>query len=127
MKGVSKESIEDLIRKNKLELAPTQHTLCIPIIDRIFRKMVAGIRFADIKVKDKMICDGHHRYVASHLANVPIGIVPAWTTSSTVVRDWITVLLATEDWDSRAKVKFLNEQDARFNNMSLDELVEKLK
>jgi len=35
-----------------------------------------GDRFPAIKVDGNIIVDGHHRYIASRIANIPIDIVP---------------------------------------------------
>jgi hypothetical protein len=41
--------------------------------------------------------------------------------------DWNAVVFDDEDWDTEAKIKMLNEQDARFNNMSIEEISNHLK
>jgi hypothetical protein len=89
--------------------------------------MKVGIKFSDIKVYDSVICDGHHRYLASLLANYPLDIAPSFTTSATKVLAWDSISFDDDDWHTLAKVKFLNEQDAEFNNMGMNELLEILK
>ena len=66
---VTKKIILEFIRKNEVELNASQTKLCLPIINRIFKKMSAGINFSAIKVENNLICDGHHRYLASLFAN----------------------------------------------------------
>ena len=127
MENISKEFIQNFIAENEIELSSTQPTLCIPIIDRIYRKMSYGVSFQGIKVDEDLICDGHHRYFASLLANVSIDRVPSSRTSATNVVPWKSVVFVEEDWDTDAKIKMLNEQDADFNNIPVDELVELLK
>lgn len=114
--------IEDFIRNNEIELASTHTRLCIPVINRIFRKMSAGITFSGIKIENNVICDGHHRYIASLLANFPLEKLPGKTTSATVIVDWKSVEFVEEDWDTEAKIKMLNEQDAAFNNMPIEKV-----
>jgi hypothetical protein len=123
LKKVTKEVIAEFISSREIVLAPTQERLCVPIIDRIFRKMSVGIRFADIKVRSNLVCDGHHRYIAALMADFRIGVAEGSTTSATIARDWRSVVLDTEDWDTEEKLIELNEQDARFNDMSIDDLV----
>jgi hypothetical protein len=89
--------------------------------------MSGGIKFAGIKVENNLICDGHHRYIASLLANLQIEILPGNTTSATSVIDWKSVSFVEDDWDTEAKIRVLNEQDAEFNNISLESVVELLK
>jgi len=89
--------------------------------------MKIGIKFSEIKVDENVICDGHHRYLASVLAKYPLGVAPSLTTSATKVVAWESIFFDEDDWDTSAKVKILNKQDAEFNNMRMDELLEMLK
>jgi hypothetical protein len=62
---ITKEIIVEFISTNEIDLIPTHTKLCLPVINRIYKKMSAGIKFSGIKVEDTLICDGHHRYIAS--------------------------------------------------------------
>jgi hypothetical protein len=127
LKNITKEFIEEWILANRIELSATHSRLCIPIIRRIYKKMSVGIQFTGIKVTGNIICDGHHRYIASLLANYPIDRI-AWTaTAATLVTNWDSVLFIEEDWDTPAKISMLNEQDAMYNSMSLEQVIELLK
>ena len=127
MKPATREFILNIIsQKDKLYVS-SQSRLCIPIINRIYRKMLVGIRFTEIKVDNGLICDGHHRYIASLLANYDLGIVSGTRTSATKVVDWINVDFVMEDWDTSAKITHLNELDAAYSGITLRELVELLK
>lgn len=88
--------------------------------------MLAGIKFSGIKVENNLICDGH-RYLASLLANISIERIPGSRTSATVVADWKSVIFEDEDWDTQAKIDMLNNQDAEYNNMPIEKIVEILK
>ncbi len=127
MEKITKEIILDFIQKNKIELISTHQKLCLPIINRIFKKMAAGIKFSVIKVENNIICDGHHRYIASILANFPLEKTPGNITSATSTVPWESVIFDEEDWDTAAKIKMLNENDAKYNNISIDEIAELLK
>ena len=124
---ITKEIIIDYIQKNKIELCSTQTKLCLPVINRIFKKMSAGIKFTAIKVENSLICDGHHRYIASILANFPLEIIPRNAASATTVVDWESVIFEDEDWGTSAKINMLNEQDADYNNIPIEEIVALLK
>lgn len=89
--------------------------------------MSAGIKFTAIKVENSLICDGHHRYIASILANFPLEIIPGNAASATTVVDWESVIFEDEDWDTSAKINMLNEQDADYNNIPIEEIVALLK
>lgn len=80
---MTQESILNFIAENDIKCSCTHTKLCVPIVDRIYRKMLAGIKFTEIKVDDRLICDGHHRYLASLLANYTLGIVPSVRTLAT--------------------------------------------
>jgi hypothetical protein len=125
--NITQEIIQDLVAKNKIQLYATHSKLCLPIINRIYKKMAAGIDFSAIKVENNLICDGHHRYVASLLADFPLEKISGSTTSATQVTLWTNVFFDEEDWDTLAKIKMLNEQDATYNNISIEKISELLK
>lgn len=127
MPSITKEFISNYIKQNAIQLNSTHKQLCIPIIDRIYRKMLAGIKFDPIKVNDKLICDGHHRYLASLFAGYPLHTIPYPKTSATEMVPWTDVYFEEEDWDTIVKINVLNKQDAEYNNLSLDKLLEMLK
>lgn len=89
--------------------------------------MKVGIKFSGIKVDGDLIIDGHHRYLASLLAGVCLEMHPSNRTSATKVSEWDVVEIVEDDWDTEAKILFLNKIDARFNGVTLEELTELLK
>lgn len=124
MKEITKEIIVELIQKNEMDLISTHTKLCLPVINRIYKKMSAGIKFSGIKVEDNLICDGHHRYLASILANFLLERIPGKITSATNAVQWESVSFEEEDWDTPAKINMLNEQDADYNNIAIEKIVE---
>ncbi len=98
----------------------------MPVINRIFKKMYAGIKFPAIKVENNLICDGHHRYIASIFANFPLDRIPGNVTSATTLVQWELVNFEDEDWDTQAKINMLNQQDAEYNNIPLASIVQSL-
>ena len=127
LEKITIKSVQKFLAENEVDLSCSHAKLCFPVIDRIYRKMLHGISFSGIKVDGDLICDGHHRYVASLMANVPIERIPSNKTNATIVYDWKTVDFLEEEWDTPAKIKMLNQQDAEFNNISIDTLVALLK
>ena len=89
--------------------------------------MSAGIKFSEIKVENNLICDGHHRYIASLLANFSLERIQGNVTSATTQIDWISVVFDEDDWDTEAKINMLNEQDSIYNNIPLAKIVELLR
>ncbi len=127
MQQITKEEITALLHSRNIELKSTQTKLCIPIVNRLYVKMKIGIRFSGIKVADGLIIDGHHRYLASLLANFDLEQIPSSTTSATIITDWNLVEFVDEDWDTEAKVKMLNQRDAEYNDIPFERIVELLK
>ena len=127
LKQITKEVVIDFIKKNEIELKATHAKLCLPIINRLYKKMATGIKFSNIKVADGLIIDGHHRYLASLLADFKLETVISSSTSATKITDWIAIDYVDEDWDTQAKIKMLNEEDAKYNEISIEKIIELLK
>ena len=89
--------------------------------------MSIGIKFPSIKVDHGLIIDGHHRYLASLLVGQKLDIAPSIKTSATIVSEWNDITLDTDDWDTEAKIKMLNEEDAKYNGIKADKITELLK
>lgn len=124
---VKKDKLIELMRSENLTLVSTHERLCFPIIERIARKMSIGLVFSSISVDGNLIVNGHHRYLASLLVGYKLDQVLSTRTSAKEAFDWKSVKLVDEDWDTDAKIKMLNEEDARYNGLTLDDLIKKLK
>lgn len=122
--AITNQMIKDYISQHTIELRATQHQLCVPIINRIYQKMASGIRFDDIKVCEGLIIDGHHRYLCSLLAETGIGQVPSHKTSATTPFTWNEVEFVDVEWDTPEKIEKLNRDDAFFNNIPLNVIIE---
>jgi len=127
MKLLPQITINKLIEEQKLSLKPTQNRVCIPIVFRIYKKMRVGIKFTGIKVDGDLIIDGHHRFLASILAGFDLEKFPSYKTSVTNFIKWEDVEFVYEDWDTMAKIEYLNRIDAENNGITLEELTELLK
>jgi uncharacterized lipoprotein len=121
-----KNLIEQLFKTHKLQLISTHRQLSLPIIIRIYKKMKVNLSFASIQVDGQVIIDGHHWYVASLLANYKLDQVPGLRSKAKKTVEWGSVKLLEEDWDSEAEVNVHDQKDAKFNNMGVDELLEKI-
>jgi hypothetical protein len=71
-----------------------------------------------------MIIDGHHRYISSVLANIELERVTSSKTIATIEYNWGDVEFVSEEWDTKEKINRLNEQDALFNNLTLEKIIE---
>ena len=65
--------------------------------------------------------------MASILGNFPLERISGSITSATKEVYWELVIFEEEDWDTPAKINMLNEQDADYNNIPIDKIVELLK
>jgi hypothetical protein len=122
-----KDKLIDLMQSGKIELISSHAKLFLPVIERICKKMVIGVQFDPIKVHDKLIIDGHHRYIASLLAGYEIERVPSIRSIAKKETAWELVELIEEDWYTAARIRHLNELDALELGLQYDQLIEKIK
>jgi len=127
LNNITLEVISEFLCKNEIELSSTHTRLSLPIINRIYKKMRAGIKIPAIKVEGNFICDGHHRYVASLLAGYSLERISWVKTSATTVIDWKTVSFDEGDWDTDDEIALRNRQDAEYNNITVEKIAELLK
>jgi hypothetical protein len=121
---ITKESIENYLAEHTPELKPTQTKLCIPIIQRICAKMLAGIKFEEIKVCEDMLMDGHHRYISALITGYEFGQVSSQKTSATEIVSWQAIEFSDVDWDTAEHIAILNQRDAAYNKIDLKILTE---
>jgi len=126
-KTITNELIRNFLDNYSVAFKSTHHQLSLPIINRIYKKMVHGIKFEDIKICDDLIIDGHHRYISSLIAGVKIGITKYPKSSATITYDWKTIDFTETEWDTEYKIQHLNELDAEFNNITIDKINEIIK
>lgn len=103
---------------------PTQGAVSLPIITRIYKKMLHGVSSGTIHVHDDLIVDGHHRYICSLLADYDIDVVKNYPIPhSKRKRSWDKIDFSEDDWDTVSKIKVINEHDAENYDMSVEEIV----
>lgn len=124
MEKISAEIIKKYLNNNEVVLKSTHLTLCVPIINRIYQKMIHGIKFDAIKTHEELIIDGHHRYISSLLANIEIESIQTHKTSATIIYPWDSVEFVEEEWDTPFKIDQLNKIDAAYNKIDLEKLIE---
>ena len=120
MQEITAESIAEFIKSHDIPYLATQTKLCMPIIFRMCQKMSHGIKFDNIKVFDNIIIDGHHRYLSALIMNFELGEVPTNSTSATGTIAWNMVEIVKDDWDTLAKIDYLNELDAKYNKLEIE-------
>jgi hypothetical protein len=124
---LTKDNLIVMMQNENLTLVSTHDRLCFPIIERIAKKMSIGLVFSSISVDGNLIVNGHHRYLASLLVGYKLDQAACPRTIAKEPIDWKSVKLVDEDWDTDAKIKMLNEEDARYNDLTLEDLMKKLK
>ncbi len=116
--------IEKFLKEKELNYLPTHKKLSLPIINRIYKKMINDIKFDVVKVNGNYIIDGHHRYICSELSDFKIDKISYPKTNATIKYTWKDVLFVNEEWDTINKIQYLNELDAENNNLSLEKIME---
>lgn len=124
MTEITEESIKYFLKENKLDYLPTQNKLSLYIINRIYKKMINGIKFEIVKTNQKFIIDGHHRYISSKLAKIEIEKTSYPKTSATTEYSWNDVQFVSEEWDTDYKILYLNQLDAKYNDLPLEKIIE---
>lgn len=123
MENINKEIVLELISNSEIELSSTHTKLSLPIINRIYRKMLANLKIPAIKVQDNLICDGHHRYIASLLANYQLERISWVSSAASIIIDWETVSLDEHDWDTPEEINLRNRQDVAYNDMPVAKII----
>ena len=117
---IPSEEIKKVIANREIVLASTHHKLSLPVIKRIYKKMVNGIKFDDIKICENLVIDGHHRYISSLLAKIEIGKIKSLKSSATKEFKWNDIEFDENDWDTDSKIQYLNEKDAEYNQIDIE-------
>ena len=52
MDEINLKTVEDLLKSGSLQLGAIQNEICLPILQRIYKKMKLGIEFDNIRVRD---------------------------------------------------------------------------
>lgn len=118
--------LEQKISEGAFDLKPSQDKISLPTAYRIYKKMKASLKFDAIKIADDIVIDGHHRYVASVLANANIERFLSTKNHSQTVYDWKDVILKTIDYDDQSEVRYHNFNDALRNGLTLKQVEELL-
>ncbi|MFC4477190.1 hypothetical protein [Flavobacterium chungangensis] len=117
---ITVKGIKKFIGHNEIALTSTHHKLSLPVIKRMYKKMVNGIKFDDIKIFENLVIDGHHRYISSLLAEIEIGKIKSLKSSATKEYKWNDIEFDENDWDTDSKIQYLNERDAEYNQIDIE-------
>lgn len=121
---ITSKEIKKIITEREIFLVSTHHKLSLPVIKRIYKKMVSGIKFDDIKICGNLVIDGHHRYLSSLLAEIEIGKIKSFKSSATKEFKWIDVEFDENDWDTDSKIQYLNQRDAEYNQVDIETIID---
>ena len=115
--------IRKLIEGDQLEFLCSQRSISLPIINRIYHKMVLGIKFPEIKVSNNIIIDGHHRYLASKIASVKLQKIYFPELKYINATSWHEIFIDETDWDTIEEVRNHIQKDAKYNKISVEKLL----
>lgn len=121
MDEINLEIIEKLFQSGSLDLLATQPGVCLPMLQRIYKKMKVGIEFEDIRVNDSRIVDGHHRYICSRLLNIDIGVNNNYPIPSTAEsHEWSILVIDEFDYETAEDINEHNARDAELNDVDIE-------
>lgn len=115
--------IKKLIEGDQLEFLCSQRSISLPIINRIYHKMVLGIKFPEIKVSNNIIIDGHHRYLASKIASVKLQKIYFPELKYINATNWYELFIDETDWDTIEEIRNHIQNDAKYNKISVEKLL----
>ena len=115
--------IRKLIEGDQLEFLCSQRSISLPIINRIYHKMVLGIKFPEIKVSNNIIIDGHHRYLASKIASIDLQKIHFTEVNNLKSKGWQELLFDGTDWDTPEQIFKHIQTDAQYNKISIEKLL----
>lgn len=98
---------------------PTQKKVSIPIVIRIAKKIQNGLFASSIVIKDNKICGGHHRYLATLLANKLPEILPGELNYGHSSYEWSELTFSSEDFDSAEEREYYTLQTAIENGLEV--------
>ena len=121
MEEITLETIEELFQSGSLDLIATQPGVCLPMLQRIGKKMQLGIQFDNIRVNQSRIVDGHHRYICSRILNIDIEINNNYPIPSTAENhDWKDLVIDEFDYETEDEILQHNIRDAELNDVDID-------
>lgn len=124
MQEITLKTVEELFESGALDLIALQPGVCLPMLQRIHKKMQVGIHFDSIRVNDSRIVDGHHRYISSMLLNIDIGINDNYPIPSTAENhDWGNLVIDEFDYETEEEILEHNIRDAELNDVELEFLI----
>ena len=121
MEEINLKTIQDLFKSGSLDLVATQPGVCLPMLQRIYKKMKVGIDFDAIRVNESRIVDGHHRYVCSKLLDMEIEITNNYPIPSTSENhEWEVLVIDEFDHETDAEINEHNVRDAELSGHEIE-------
>lgn len=123
---LNKELILSKLLEQEEVLTSKQSKISLPILIRICKKMEHNLKFQPIWVSsNNTIIEGHHRYLGSILTGYNLDYIPDYPMpKSTNLITWNEVEFVEDDWDTPYKIKMLNEEDPKYNGLTVLEVEE---
>ncbi len=119
MQTISIDELREFLKSRNFPLQPTQHKICYPIVQRIYRKMQIGVQFENINIDNLLLINGHHRYICSLLLQKELG-TNEWKSPSNVMNlRWSEIDIDKNDWESIEIISRHNSSDAVKNKIDI--------
>lgn len=104
MTTITKEELENFIRKHPFPLKPGQSKISFPLVARIHNRIQMGYEFDPIRVNEGMIVDGHHRYICLTILGMEVETIQGGkNTSFDIECTWKDLSIQEEDYDDEYK------------------------
>ena len=124
---MTKTEIEAFLNNTSFTFFPSQNKICLPILNRMIRKMKVQLYFKPIKVNSNLIIDRHHRYIASKTTGQIISLDNYSKPSLLLKGNWAEIIIDENDWETPEEIIKWNYKDAAYNDITFKELVQKIK
>ena len=114
------DEICKFLKFGNFEFLPTQSKICFPIIQQIYYKMKLGVEFENINIDEKLLIDGHHRYLCSLLLNRNLA-TNVWSSPSNIhIYQWGQIQIDAIDWESVEIIQRHNLKDAAKSGLDIE-------
>lgn len=96
--------------------------MCLPIIQRIYHKMVLGVKFDYINVSGDSVINRDHRYICCVLLKRPVQQNSWASPSHMTIYRWPDIFVDVNDWESKEMIARHNIKDAARSGLAINSL-----
>ena len=100
MEHITRDYIEKYLKEETFDLMPTQTKISFPLIIRYIQLLREGKEPPPIKIADRAIVDGHHRYISGHIFNLNPPHCDWIRSNASEIGNWNKVFVDSTDFES---------------------------